>query len=143
MIAWLARRLVERAYRWQNGGDLDRLLLAFAPDAVFEFHGDTPFGHERRGREAIRQWFEQVASDFGRLELRAEEVTVSGPPWNMRLVIRFRDRYRLISGHSLENYGFQYLRLRWGRIVEERILVDLDIVRYALALIGDARESAQ
>jgi SnoaL-like domain len=86
-----------------------------AKTSVLEFHGETPFGGECRGRQAIRAWFDQVALDFGRLSLTAHDVAVSGPPWNLRVVVRFNDRYDLISGDTLTNHGFQFLRIAWER----------------------------
>lgn len=139
MIAWIVRHVVERAYRDLNAGNLDAILRVFAADAVFEFHGDTPFGGERRGRQAIRGWFEEVWRDFGRLELSVRDLAVSGPPWNMRVIVRFGDRYHLSSGDTLDNYGFQYLRLSWGRVKEDRILVDHGILRRALDLGSGVR----
>jgi ketosteroid isomerase-like protein len=135
VLSFVVRRIVEQAYRQANAFDLDPLIGSFAPDAVFEFHGDSPLGGERHGPEAIRAWFEQVRRDFGRLELTAQDVVASGPPWNMRVVVRLTDRYHLISGDTLANHGFQYLRLRWGKVVEDRVLVDLTIVRRALELV--------
>src|SRR5947209_14647209 len=132
MLSWIVRRIVENGYAKQNRGDFAGLARAFAKDGVLEFMGDTPFAGERRGREAIVAWFEQVKREFGRLTLIAEDVTVSGPPWNMRVVVRFIDRYHLISGDTIDNYGFQFLRIAWGKVKEDRILVDLGIVRQAL-----------
>ena len=138
MVAWIARHVVERAYRDLNARNLDALLRVFAADAVFEFHGDTPFGGERRGRQAIRGWFEEVWRDFGRLELSARDVAVSGPPWNMKVIVRFGDRYHLNTGDTLDNHGFQYLRLSWGKVKEDRILVDQQILGRAVALAAPA-----
>ncbi|HEY4452535.1 MAG TPA: nuclear transport factor 2 family protein [Solirubrobacteraceae bacterium] len=138
MLSWLVGRIVRRAYQQANAGDIDALTKAFARDVVFEFHGDTRLGGERRGRDGVREWFRQVAEELGRLELTAQDVVVSGPPWNIRVIVRISDRAHLISGHEFENYGFQFLRLRWGKIVEDRILVDLDIVRRELAAIEQA-----
>jgi hypothetical protein len=67
--------------------------------------------------------------------LSVEDVAVSGPPWNLRVIVRFTDRYELISGDSLTNHGFQFLRLAWGKVKEDRILVDLGVVRQAEELI--------
>jgi ketosteroid isomerase-like protein len=139
MVSWFVRRVVERGYRQLNAFDLDGLTSAFARDAVFEFHGDAPFGGERHGPAGVRAWFEQVAREFGRVHLTVQDVAVSGPPWNMRVIIRFTERYHLITDDVLENHGFQYLRLRWGKVTEDRILVDLAIVRAALELINGAR----
>lgn len=138
MVSWLVGRIVKRAYQQANAGDINGLTKAFARNAVFEFHGDTSLGGERHGPDGVREWFGQVAERFGRLELTAQDVVASGPPWNMRVIVRLTDHARLISGHEFENHGFQFLRLRWGKIVEDRILVDLDIVRRELAAIEEA-----
>jgi ketosteroid isomerase-like protein len=105
LVSWLVRRALERGYRQLNAFDLDGLTSAFAHDAVFEFQGDTPFGGH--GPAGVRAWFEQVAREFGRLHLTARDVAVSGPPWNMRVTVRFTDRCHLITDDVLENQGFQ------------------------------------
>src|SRR5438309_1291897 len=115
VISWIVRRIVEDGYAKQNRGEFAELARMFAADGVFEFIGDTPFGGERRGRAAIVEWFEQVRTEFGRLTLHAEDVTVSGPPWNMRVIVRLSDRYHLISGDTMSNRGFQFLRIAWGK----------------------------
>lgn len=67
MLSLIVRCVVQDGYAKQNRG----------------------FGGERRGREAIRDWFEQVRRDYGRLRLTAHDVAVSGPPWNLRVIVRF------------------------------------------------------
>ncbi len=106
---------------------------------MFEFRGDTPFGGARFGPAGVRAWFEQAAAEFGRLELTAHDIAASGTPWNTTVIVRFTDRYHLIGGHMLENGGFQFLRLRWGKVKADRILVDVDIVRHALKLVEQAK----
>ena len=113
----------------------------FAHDGSFEFEGETPFGGERRGRDAIRAWLEEVARDFGRLNLNARDVTVAGPPWHMRVIVRFTDRYDLITGETMTNHGYQFLRIAWGKVKEDRILVDLGVVHEALAQIDASRRT--
>jgi ketosteroid isomerase-like protein len=141
MIAWIARRVVQRVYSMQNNGDHERVVRTFARDAVFEFCGDTPFAGERRGRACILEWFAEVHREFGRLHLIADDVAVSGPPWHTRVIVRFHDRYELINGERLTNHGFQFMRIAWGRVKEDRILVDLGVVHEALRRIGSGRHS--
>jgi len=141
MLSLIVRRVVQDGYAKQNRGDFQALTTMFAPDGVLEFFGDTPFGGERRGREAIRDWFEQVRRDYGRLRLTAHDVAVSGLPWNLRVIVRFSDTYELISGDTLTNHGFQFLRIAWGKVKEDRILVDLGVVKNALGLIEAWRDA--
>jgi ketosteroid isomerase-like protein len=69
-----------------------------------------------------RSWFER----FARLRPQVEvmDVIASGPPWNMRVAVRFRDRITLPDGSTYKNEGMQYLRLRWGRVRLDQIFVD-------------------
>ena len=135
MLSLIVRRVVQDGYEKQNRGEFGALAKMFAKDGVFEFHGDTPFGGERRGQDAIQGWFEEVGREFGRLRLTAHDVAVSGPPWNMRVIVRFSDSYELISGDTLTNHGFQFVRLVWGKVKEDRVLVDLGVLGKALELI--------
>jgi ketosteroid isomerase-like protein len=139
MISWIVRRVIENGYGKQNRGDFSGVTKMFSKDGLFEFQGDTPFGGERHGRQAIREWFERVGRDFGRLELTAHDVAVGGAPWNMRVFVRFSDRYELISGDTMTNHGVQFLRIAWGRVKEDRVLVDLGVFRQALDLIEARR----
>lgn len=135
MMAWIVRRFVARGYAMQNRGDFAGVVCAFAKNAVFEFCGDAPFSGERRGRASIAEWFSQVEREFGRLHLGIDTVATSGPPWDMRVIVRFHDRYELISGQSLTNHGYQFMRIGWGRVKEDRVLVNLAVVHEALRLI--------
>ena len=49
--------------------------------------------------------------------------------------------YELISGDTLNNNGFQFLRIVWGKVKEDRILVDVGVVEDALGLIEAWRGS--
>jgi len=141
MVSWIVRRIIESGYRKQNRGDYGAVANMFAADGRFEFEGETPFGGERRGRDEIQAWFELVAREFGRLNLNARDVTVAGPPWNLRVIVRFSDRYELITGETMSNHGYQFLRIAWGKVKEDRILVDLDVVHQALARIATQRQA--
>ncbi len=63
------------------------------------------------------------------------DVLVSGPPWNMRVGVRFADRIALPDGRNYENEGMQYLQLRWGRVRLDRIFLDTQVIADADPLL--------
>ena len=87
-------------------------------DAEFVFPGQHSFAADLHSRPPIEQWIRRFAAL--RPDYEITDVVVGGPPWNTRIALRFRDRI----GSDYENEGMQYMKLRWGRVVHERIFLD-------------------
>lgn len=121
---------VRKAYARIGEGELDAVLKSFHDDVRFQMMGDHPLGGERRGIEEVRAWFEEVGRLFPDLRLEPQDVVVSGGPWNTRVATRFRVSSKQAS---YENVGMQYLRLRWGKAVEDRLYEDTQVLAEAIA----------
>lgn len=102
-----------------NAGQPDRLLAAYAEDAVLRFHeGDHRWSGTHRGRAAIADFLR----DFIEAGLQGEirELWMGGPPWALTLVARFDDRATSPTGELIyRNRVVLVVRTRWGRIVEQ------------------------
>jgi ketosteroid isomerase-like protein len=122
---------VRKGYARLGAGEFD-VDAIFARDAVFQMMGDHHLGGERRGREEIRAWFEEVFRLFPDLRLEPVEVVVSGWPWNTRVATRFRVSASLDGGGRYENEGMQFLRLRWAKAVEDRLFEDTQVLDEAI-----------
>jgi len=122
MISGIVRFRVARAYAALAAGDARPAVKAFAKDGRFFFPGDHVIAADCLGTMAITAWFERFARLHPHFELL--DVIVGGPPWNMRCMIRFADQI----GDDYTNEGVQYVRLRWGRIVLDRIYLDTQAV---------------
>lgn len=122
MISKIVRLRVARAYAALAAGDARPALNAFAKDGHFVFPGHHILAADCQGTTAIASWFQRFARLHPRFELM--DVAVSGPPWNMRCMIRFADHI----GDDYENEGVQYVRMRWGRIVLDRVYLDTQVV---------------
>ena len=122
MLSQLVRWRVQRAYLALGAGDAEPAINAFAADGRFVFPGSHAVAVDCHGREAVTEWFRR----FARLRPQFEvlDVVAAGPPWDMRFAIRFRDRI----GNDYENEGMQFARMRWGRIVFDRIYLDTQAV---------------
>lgn len=123
---------VRKAYRHISAGEFDRVLKNFHPDMRFQMMGDHHLGGERRGIDEARAWFAEVGRLFPDLKLEPLSVVVSGGPWNTRVATRFRVSSSLEGGGHYENEGMQFLRLRWGRAIEDRLFEDTQVLDDAI-----------
>ncbi|MER5211577.1 nuclear transport factor 2 family protein [Streptomyces sp. NPDC002838] len=123
----IVRRKVRNLWRTVGsgaGGYRQAVALA-APDVRFRFLGDTPMGADLRGREAFADWFERFERTFPGLRLTLQDLVVQGPPWNTSVVTRLTVRGTLADGSAYENEAMQWVRPRWGRMIEDTVLEDM------------------
>jgi ketosteroid isomerase-like protein len=126
MYSWIVGRVVAFLYGKVSSGDLRLPLLGLAKDACLVFPGSSSFGGEHRGKASIESWLGRFASL--RPEFIVEDVAVAGPPWNMRIFMRFRDRIVAPNGYVYENEGIERIRVRYGLIREIRVHLDTEKV---------------
>ena len=100
-----------------NGGDYTPLLARYADDAVLSFPaGDHRWAGEHRGKAAI----EGFLRDFTEAGLHGElvDLAIAGPPWALRMMVRFDDRATGPDGSELyRNRVMMSIQTRWGKIV--------------------------
>jgi ketosteroid isomerase-like protein len=140
MYRFVVKQQVRRAYGQISRGEYEAVVSQFAPDVRFQFLGTHALGGERRGPEAVREWFATVSRIFPDLRLEPRDVLVNGWPWNTRVAVRFDLSASLKDGTTYRNTGMQYLRLRWGRAVEDLLFEDTQ--ELARALEVQTREQA-
>ena len=124
MYHFIVRQIMRRAYRCLSAGDYATPLKQFAPDIVFRFAGDHAMGGEQHGIAAVRQWFQRLYRLFPGIQFELVAIPVSGWPWNTTVTTHFRVRAALPGGRTYANEGMQFLRLRWGRAVEDYLYED-------------------
>ncbi|MDX6698455.1 MAG: hypothetical protein QOE65_1852 [Solirubrobacteraceae bacterium] len=136
MYRFIVSRILRRNFARLSRGDYDSVVRQFAEDSVLEMAGDHALGGERRGRAAVGDWFRETWATFPGLQLLPRDVVVAGPPWRTRVATRFDVRATLPDGTDYRNEGMQYLRLRWGRVLEDCLYEDTQRLAEALERIG-------
>ena len=126
MYSWLTIRLLKMLYGQVSRGELRLALLGLANDAVLVFPGDSSFGGEYRGKRAIAAWMRRFASLHP--EFHVHDASAAGPPWNMRVFMRFSDRIVAPDGYVYENEGMEYIVIKRGLIREIRVHLDTEKV---------------
>ena len=120
MLSWLVTRLMRAVYRGVVAGRPRRALALAAPSVVFEFPGDNSFAGVYHGRAELAAWLRRFSA-LGP-QFTVHDALVGGPPWNMRVAVRFTDAI----GAHYRNDGIEYLRLRWGRVRRLQIFLDTE-----------------
>ena len=136
LYGWIVRRQVRAGFASLSAGTAEPVLRQFAPEVLFWFSGEHALGGERHGVAEVRAWFEQLYRAFPGISFAVRQVVVAGGPWDTRVATRFGVRAPRLDGSVYENEGVQLLRLRWGRIVEDRLYEDTQALASELAARG-------
>jgi ketosteroid isomerase-like protein len=126
MYSWIVGRVVQFLVGRLNAADVGTIMRTFSEDAHLVFPGTSSFAGDHHGKPAIEAWLNRFLAL--RPSFRAHDVAVAGPPWNMRVCFRFTDRIPIPDGGEYENEGMEYLRIRWGRTLEQRVYLDTEKV---------------
>ena len=126
MYSWIITRVLKMLYGQVSRGELRLALLGLANDAVLVFPGASSFGGEHRGTPAIAAWMQRFASVHP--EFHVHDASAAGPPWDMRVFMRFSDRIVAPDGYVYENEGMEYIVIRRGLIREIRVALDTEKV---------------
>jgi ketosteroid isomerase-like protein len=124
MYKTIVRRIIRNGFRALSIGDYEQVLRLFHPQIIFSFAGTSPLGGERSGVEAVRAWFQQIYAYFPGIQFTVHQVLVQGWPWNTLVATRFSLTAPRPDGSVYGNEGMQFVRLRWGRVVEDRLYED-------------------
>jgi ketosteroid isomerase-like protein len=118
MLSWLGGIVLRRAIRRINEGDIGPMLISYANDAVLVFPGDSSWGGEHRGRDAIEAFLRRFVA--AGLQFEAHEIVVSGWPWSATIWVRFSDHAKAADGTIVyENSGVIHAKTRWGKITRQ------------------------
>jgi predicted ester cyclase len=124
---WMVRRGARAG--WQRLSDHRVDDLPLAADVHFVFLGDHALSADLHGPDALRGWLHDLFVRFPRLRFEPEEMIVEGGPWSTRVATR----YSATQDGVLVYRGVQFARIVWGKLTEERIQPDTQLLAAALA----------
>jgi ketosteroid isomerase-like protein len=117
MLSWLAKKLICRDLERVRAGDYRPLLRRDAEDIRFRFPGDNSWATELQGKAELERWLQRFVA-VG-IQIFADEVVATGPPWNMTVCIRGTDYLKSPEGETVyENRYVLWGRMAWGRLQE-------------------------
>ncbi len=108
-----------------------------ADDVHFVFFSDHALAADLQGADALRKWLRELFTRFPRLrfevevEVEVEDMITEGGPWSTRIATR----YAATQDGRLVYRAVQFARITWGKLAEERIQPDTQLL--VAALSGD------
>lgn len=132
MLQRMIENKIRDGFRQISSGDFAPVLAQFSPSIHFSFMGNHAMGGEFHRRDTVQQWFERFHRLFPTLKIEARKVRVLGLPWNITAVTNFEVNYTLPDGTPYRNAGLQILRIQWGKIVEDHLTEDTQVLTGAL-----------
>lgn len=94
----------------------------------FVFLGEHPLAADLRGADALRAWLRDLFRRFPRLRFEPEESVVEGGPWSTRIATR----YTAVQDGQPVYRSCTFQRVVWGRLAEERVLPDTQMIAAAV-----------
>jgi ketosteroid isomerase-like protein len=128
----IVRAQVRRLWQRVGSGDYRAAVALAAPQLHFRFAGEPPLGADLHGPADFERWFATLFALLPGLRFTLTGLVVRGWPWNTTVVARLSVTATLADGTHYTNEGIQWVRLRWGRMVEDYVVEDT--ARLAAAL---------
>jgi ketosteroid isomerase-like protein len=128
----IVRQVIIQGFESLSKGDYDALLKQFSPQVHYLFEGQHAMGGERHSLTAVRQWFQRIFRLFPGLQFKVNRVVVSGWPWDTTAAVQLQVAGQLRNGAAYQNGLVQFLKLRWGKVVDVYTLENLQTLMAAL-----------
>lgn len=132
MYHQVVARQVRRIFADLNRGDPATMLAGLAPDFVYRFHGESPLSGVRRTLPSMRIWWDRIFEILPDAQFAPERVLVTGWPANTTVATLVRISGTLADGSAYSNSFGQFIRLRWGKLVEIETIEDTQRLAGAL-----------
>ena len=124
MIRYFTERKLRAIFAAVSQGDFWPMVDALGSRFTYRFEGDSPIGGVRTSRESMQLWWERMYRLFPGFSIEVRDVAVAGWPWDLRIHTRLEFLMPMEEGGAYRNDVMQYMRMRWGRVVEVHTLED-------------------
>jgi ketosteroid isomerase-like protein len=142
IFARIVEARVRSVFDRVNAGDYMHMVDGLGEPFAYVFHGDHALGGRRTSRDAMIRWWQRVGDLLPGAQFTIHEVIVRGGPWRTRIAVRAGIRGPLPGGEVYRNTLFQFMTLRWGKVIEVETVEDLQVLTHALAVVAASGKAA-
>jgi len=104
-----------------NNRRKEKIIASFADDAVIIYPGKMSISGTRKGKAAIKEFFDKYFDQFPEEHCVAKETYIKNIlalGLSNTIAIRFHKKVKNKAGQTFENSGISVLTIRWGKVVE-------------------------
>ena len=121
MYHFITRQIVKRAFADLSSDRYKHHLQRFHPQAELTVAGSPKTSGTYQSIDAISKAFEQLYNYLPKHQFDLQEIWVRGSFWNTRVAVAWIDNAVDSEGESITRQGMNFIRIRWGKVVEEKI----------------------
>jgi hypothetical protein len=138
-------RLLRAALRFNlarlRAGDSGPLVRFYSDDVRFRFPGTSSWAADIGSKRELSAWIDEFVA-IG-LQLHADEIVVSGPPWRTTFCLRCTDELRDEDGTVVyENRAVLWGHARWGLVRDYEVYEDTERSLALDAWLAERRATA-
>ena len=139
VYSYIVEKAIRKSFDDVNNHRWDGAVKGLTPDVYHRVSGVHALGGERRGKQAVRQWFERMGRVFPTLRIEVDHVWVTGGPWDTTVFAQWHGNAKLLDGQSsYVNNGLHVFKLRWGKVHSIEEYFDSQAADRALAIQAGA-----
>lgn len=139
IYSYIVEKAIRQSFDDVNNHRWDDAVKGLSSNAYHRVSGVHALGGERRGKQAVRQWFERMGRVFPTLHIKVNQVRVTGWPWNTTVFAKWRANAKLLDGQSsYVNNGIHVFNLQWGKVHSIEEYFDSQAAERALAVQAGA-----
>lgn len=132
----IVRRRVRHVFDRISHGDAQPMLDGLGEPFEYRFHGLHALGGVRTSQTAMRAWWDRVFRLLPGARFTIRDIVVHGGPWRTTVAMHVTVSGPLPDGSRYENTMFQFLGLRWGKVVSIETLENLQTLERALRAVA-------
>jgi ketosteroid isomerase-like protein len=145
MYHWIVRRKIEETFGYLNQHNIDKVVGIFDPALTHSFAGESALGGVRKSVTTARLWYQRLFRLFPDIAFKVHSIVIAGLPWDTRVAVRFQVELNPPQEATFHNEVAQFLRIRWGRIIEMYLYEDtskLDALLKRMNAVGITEAAA-
>ncbi|MHB1006053.1 MAG: nuclear transport factor 2 family protein [Chloroflexota bacterium] len=110
--------------------DTEKFLSFLTDQAAFRFPGNTPISGVFKGKDAIREWFQEIVKVFPTGLIFTTIDVVSS---DSEAAVEWSDYGTAANGYQYKNWGITAFQIEDGRVIDVRDYLDTDELHAAMA----------
>ena len=134
----IVRRQIQTSFAHLNQHNYQPVVASFTSAIQHSFAGDHALGGTRHSQASARKWYERLFRLFPDLKFNLQNIVIAGLPGDTRIAVQFRVELTPPEGGYYFNDVAQFIRLKWGRIVEISLYEDTDKLVHLLHRMSDS-----
>jgi len=117
LYSYIVKTKIRQTFDHVNHHRIEEAVADVASHVHHRVSGVHALGGERNGKEDVRRWFERLSRVLPNLQIKINNIWVTGWPWRTNVFVEWDATAQLLNGESTYvNRGLHVFDLRWGKV---------------------------